>query len=93
MEVPKEMKAYCRKCKKHTTHKVKTAKKGKRRTMSFGQKKFLEKTKGYTSKVGAKAKPVKQSKKTVLILECSACGYKHERILPDSKKQATVKKN
>jgi len=93
MEVPKEIKAYCKKCKKHTVHKVKIAKKGKRRTLSFGQSKFIEKTKGYTSKVGAKAKPVKQSKKTVLMLECSVCGSKHEKVLPDSKKQGTIKRS
>lgn len=91
MKIPKKIRTYCPYCKKHTEHTVREAKKGKRRTLSWGQQKFLKKTKGYTSKVGKTLKPVKQSKRTVFMLICSVCGKKHPRVMPHAKKKPEIK--
>ena len=92
MKIPKTIKAYCRTCKKHTEQTLKEYKKGKVRTMSHGQMRHIAKTKGYTSKVGAKVKPVKQSKKQKFLGTCKECGKKMERVLPHSKKKAEIKR-
>lgn len=96
MQIPKKMKTYCPKCKKHTEHIVKkiTMKKSpaKARKDSFGQKKHLNKTRGYTSKVGAKKTPVKQTKKSVATLECSVCKKKQQRPIANLKKVVEIKR-
>lgn len=91
MKVPKKMRTYCPYCKKHTEQSVKEQKKGARRTMSWGQQKFLKKSRGYVSKVGKTIKPVKQSKKTALILTCAVCKKKHIMVMPHSKKKLEIK--
>ena len=92
MKIPNRIRTYCPKCRKHTGHKVKEGREGKRRTMAWGQQKHIRKTKGYTSKVAGQAKRVKQRKKTKLMLECTVCKKKHPRILPDSKKKTEITK-
>lgn len=93
MKIPATIKAYCPKCKKHTLHKVKELKKSKgRRTMSFGQQKFLRATKGYVGKKAGVPKKVKQSQKQTLMLECSQCKKKHPKGMPHSKKKIEIKK-
>ena len=91
MQIPKKMKTYCPKCKKHTEHTVKkiSMKKSpaKARKTSWGQKKHLEKTKGYTSKVGAKKSPVKQTHKSVAMLECATCKKKQQKAIANLKKR------
>ncbi|MEM0026839.1 MAG: 50S ribosomal protein L44e [Ignisphaera sp.] len=76
MKIPKVIITYCPKCKTHTEHSVAIYKHGKRRTLAQGQRRYLRKQEGY----GSKRKPeqkrfAKVTKKVVLKLKCSKCGY------------------
>ena len=92
MKIPAVIKTYCPFCKKHTEHKVREHKEGKRRTLAWGQVKFIKQTKGYKGKKAGKPKKVKQRKKVKLMLECMLCHKKHEKILPHTKKKIEIKK-
>uniref|UniRef100_A0A7J3YTZ3 Large ribosomal subunit protein eL42 n=1 Tax=Ignisphaera aggregans TaxID=334771 RepID=A0A7J3YTZ3_9CREN len=75
-KIPKVIVTYCPKCRSHTEHSVSIYKHGKRRTLSQGQRRYLRKQEGY----GSKRKPeqkrfAKVTKKVVLKLKCSKCGY------------------
>ncbi|MEM1644372.1 MAG: 50S ribosomal protein L44e [Ignisphaera sp.] len=76
MKIPKSINTYCPRCRSHTPHTVAIYKHGKRRTLSEGQRRYLRKQEGY----GSKRKPeqkrfAKTTKKVVLKLKCSKCGY------------------
>ena len=92
MKVPATINVYCPKCNKHTPHKVKELKKGARRTLSFGQQKFLRATKGYMSKKAGQVRKVKQSQKQSTMLECTVCKKRHPKVFPHAKKKLEIKK-
>jgi len=96
MQVPKKIKTHCTKCRKHTEHTVKKVvfKKSpaKARKTAKGQKRHLEKTKGYTSQLAGKKKVVKQRHKSVLMLECSVCKKKRQMPIADLKKAVEIKR-
>jgi large subunit ribosomal protein L44e len=76
VKIPKSLNTYCPRCKKHTQHSVTIYKSGKRRSLAEGQRRYDRKNKGY----GSKRKPeqkrfAKTTKKVVLKLKCSVCGY------------------
>ncbi len=76
MRIPKRIRTYCPRCKTHTVHSVVIYKHGKRRSMSQGERRYRAKQKGY----GSKRKPeqkrfAKVTKKVVLKLKCTKCGY------------------
>ncbi len=76
MRIPKRIRTYCPRCKTHTVHTVVIYKHGKRRSMSQGERRYRAKQKGY----GSKRKPeqkrfAKVTKKVVLKLKCTQCGY------------------
>ncbi len=76
MRVPKKIKTYCPRCNTHTEHTVTIYKHGKRRALAEGERRYRRKQKGY----GSKRKPeqkrfAKTTKKVVLKLKCSKCGY------------------
>ena len=76
MKIPKKIRTYCPRCGKHTIHTVTIYKTGKRRSLSEGQRRYERKNKGY----GSKRKPeqkrfAKVTKKVVLKLKCTQCGY------------------
>jgi len=77
------MKAYCAHCKKHTAHKVKvtTTKIKPGRSMSWGTRIHNRKLKGHHGKVEGKVKVKKQGIRNKIMLECTACGKKHERVI------------
>jgi large subunit ribosomal protein L44e len=80
MKVPKVIVTYCPRCKTHTEHSVTIYKHGKRRTLAQGQRRYLRKLQGY----GSKRKPeqkrfAKVTKKVVLKLKCTKCGYIQHR--------------
>ena len=88
MKVPDKIKTYCPSCRKHTEHVVKVNRKGKERTMSMGRRKYEEIKKGYGGSPRTPKKPVyKIGKRTVLVLECSVCKKKHQRILSSRTKK------
>ena len=47
MNMPKEIRRYCPKCKKHTLQKVSLYKAGKRRGSAIGERRHAEDKKGY----------------------------------------------
>lgn len=76
MRIPKRIRTYCPRCKAHTVHTVVIYKHGKRRSVSQGERRYRAKQKGY----GSKRKPeqkrfAKVTKKVVLKLKCTKCGY------------------
>jgi large subunit ribosomal protein L44e len=73
---PKVIVTYCPKCRTHTEHSVTIYKHGKRRSFAEGERRYARKKRGY----GSKRKPeqkrfAKTTKKVVLKLKCSKCGY------------------
>lgn len=77
------MNAYCPTCKKHTKHKVKvtTTKIKPGRTLAWGTLKHARKLAGIHGKVKGKAKVKKQGIRNKIMLDCSVCGKKHERVI------------
>jgi large subunit ribosomal protein L44e len=72
--VPKQIRTYCKKCKKHTVHKVSQYKKGKVITRRQGERRYAAKQQGF----GGQTKPIfrkkaKTTKKVTLKLECTVC--------------------
>lgn len=75
--MPKTKKSFCKKCKKHTPHKVTQYKKGKESVFAQGRRRYDSKQKGF----GGQKKPIfrkkaKTTRKIVLKLECQACKTK-----------------
>jgi len=80
MKVPREIRTYCPRCRKHTVHTVSLYKPGKRRSLAEGQRRYLAKLKGYGSKrKPEQKKTAKITKKQVLRLKCRECGYIRHR--------------
>jgi len=81
VEVPKVIRTYCPRCRKHTLHTVTLYKPGRRRSLAQGERRYAAKKKGY----GSKRKPeqkrtAKTTKKQVLKLKCQECGrIQHRR--------------
>ena len=77
MNIPKQQKKYCVKCKKHTMQNVDVAKRKPRSTLARGQRRFLRKMKGYGSfpKENPKGRE-KATKKIDLRYTCSVCNKK-----------------
>ncbi|CAN8070630.1 unnamed protein product [Agarophyton chilense] len=82
--VPKSRKTLCigASCKKHTLHKVTQYKKGKDSLYAQGKRRYDRKQAGF----GGQTKPVfhkkaKTTKKIVLRLECTQCGFKQQRVI------------
>ncbi len=93
VKIPALIKTHCPFCKKHTQHKVKEFKIVKARgSLTWGERKFIRKTKGYTSKLGGTPKKVKQSRKMTMMLECSVCKKRHPFVLRHAKKKLEIMK-
>merc|ERR1711957_246470 len=77
VNIPKSRNTYCRKCKKHTPHKVTQYKTGKASLSAQGKRRYDKKQAGF----GGQTKPVfhkkaKTTKKIVLKFECTKCKAK-----------------
>lgn len=85
MLVPKEMNAYCPYCKKHQLHKVKviTNKARVGRAMAQGNVRHADKLLGYHGKVSGKKMVKKQGIKNKIMLECTVCKKKHQRVVSE----------
>ena len=82
VHIPKTIRTYCPKVKKHTVHKVSQYKKGKDSLVAAGKRRYDMKQKGF----GGQTKPIlkkkaKQTKKIVLKLECTQTKNKSYRVL------------
>ena len=77
MKFPKRIRTYCPRCGTHTVHSVAQYKHGKRRAMSEGERRYARKREGYGSKRRPEQKRfAKITKRVVLKITCSDCGYK-----------------
>lgn len=95
MIVPKQKNEYCPYCRKNTVHKVKvsTSKYKPGRAMARGTRKHNRKLAGFHGKVKGKAKVKKQGVRNKMMLECTVCGKKHERVISGRmKKKAELAK-
>ncbi|CAE8620783.1 unnamed protein product [Polarella glacialis] len=86
VNIPKTRNTYCRKCKKHTAHKVSQYKTGKASLSAQGKRRYDKKQAGY----GGQTKPVfhkkaKTTKKIVLKFECSKCKAKRMKPIKRTK--------
>ncbi|MEM2948149.1 MAG: hypothetical protein QXY05_02105 [Candidatus Anstonellales archaeon] len=93
MKVPKEIRTYCPKCKKHTVHTVKIASKGRASSLSFGTRKHEKKLKGHGGKRAGEKTVKKQGKRQKIILSCPECKKSHEKVLGTrTKKKVEIKR-
>jgi large subunit ribosomal protein L44e len=95
MEIPKEIGAFCPKCNKHTKHKVKvsTSKAKTGRKLAWGTRRHDRKLEGFHGKVSGKKKVKKQGIRNKIMLECTVCKKKHERVVGTrTKKKAEIKR-
>jgi len=77
MKFPKRIRTYCPRCRTHREHTVSQYKHGKRRSMALGQRRYMRKQEGYGSKRRPEQKRyAKVTKKIVLRITCTECGYK-----------------
>lgn len=81
------MRTFCPNCNKHTMQKVKLYKKGKQSPFSVGQARYNRKLKGYVGKVKGPKSPRKIGKYQKIILECTVCKKKQERIVGSRSKK------
>lgn len=76
MKVPKEIRTFCPRCKKHTAHTVSLYKQGKARASALGARRHAEDKKGYGGqKFPEQKKTAKTTKKLTLMMKCKECKY------------------
>ena len=90
MNFPKVIKDYCKKCNKHSEHKVKLFKAGSGRALAEGNRKNAEKKRGYKGKYQFPATIKKQNKKPTFIVECTTCKAKHYFVIPKRMKKVEI---
>ena len=90
MKIPKEISDYCKKCDKHTLHKLKHFKSSQARGLSRGQRRNVEKKKGIKGKYQFTATIKKQNKKGVFLAECTVCKAKHYFVIPKRMKKKEI---
>lgn len=86
VNIPKNRNTFCRKCRKHTTHKVSQYKTGKASLSAQGKRRYDKKQAGF----GGQTKPVfkkkaKTTKKIVLKFECTKCKAKRMKPIKRTK--------
>ncbi|XP_071493619.1 large ribosomal subunit protein eL42-like [Diadema setosum] len=79
VNVPKNRRTYCKKCKSHKNHKVTQYKAGKASLYTQGKRRYDRKQRGY----GGQTKPIfhkkaKTTKKIVLRMECTECKFRKQ---------------
>ena len=90
MEFPKDKNMYCKKCKKHTKHKLKEFKSGKGRTLAHGNLRHEKNTMhGYGGKYKYVVLVRKQNKTPVFVAECAECKSKISYSLGKRMKKVT----
>jgi large subunit ribosomal protein L44e len=76
VNVPKEVRTYCPRCKIHQDHTVSLYKAGKRRALAKGERHHAREKKGYGGqKYPLQREFAKTTKKQTLRLKCKVCGY------------------
>jgi large subunit ribosomal protein L44e len=94
VNLPKEQVLYCRKCNKHTEHKLRPFKANKARALSIGTRSNVRKhKKGYGGKAKFTAIVKKQNKKPTFVKECTICGSKGYFVIPKRMKKVELVAN
>jgi len=76
MNVPKEVRTYCPKCKVHQAHTISLYKPGKRRALAKGERHHEREKRGYGGqKYPLQHEFAKTTKKQTLRVKCKVCGY------------------
>jgi large subunit ribosomal protein L44e len=76
VNVPKEVKTFCPKCKQHQAHAVTLYKPGKPRILAKGARRHEREKRGYGGqKYALQREFAKTTKKQTLKLKCKVCGY------------------
>ncbi|MBI4044447.1 MAG: hypothetical protein HY392_01940 [Candidatus Diapherotrites archaeon] len=92
MNLPKQVKDYCKKCDSHTLQSLKAFKPRAPRTLAWGTRENVRKHKqGYGGKAEFTAMVKKQSKKPVFLAECTKCHTKHYFVIPKRMKKVELK--
>lgn len=81
MKFPKEINTYCKKCNSYQLHRVRVASKGRARSLAKGNIKHMNKLKGRGGKRAGEKTVKKQGKRQKIILECTKCKSKKERVV------------
>jgi large subunit ribosomal protein L44e len=80
VNVPKEIRTYCSRCKQHQIHTVTLYKAGKPRALAKGARDHEREKKGYGGqKYPLQREFAKTTKKQTLKLKCKVCGYAKHR--------------
>ncbi len=91
MKLVKELKTYCKHCKKHTPHTLKEFRTGKARTLAMGTRKHLRATKkGYGGKFKAIVLVKKKTKKPTFLATCKECKKKRYFVLRSRQKRVEL---
>lgn len=90
MKMPKEINDYCKKCNGHTMHKLKQFKAGKARAMAKGQRRNVEKKKGYGGKAEFTATVKKQNKHPTFVATCTVCKKSHYFVIGSRMKKVEL---
>jgi large subunit ribosomal protein L44e len=81
VNVPKEVRTYCPRCKRHSAHSVSLYRKGKERSLAAGVRRHEREKHGYGGQKWPELKrSAKTTKKQVLKLKCRECGYQVFRL-------------
>jgi len=92
LKLEKEVMDYCKKCDKHTLHKLKAFKPRAPRTLAWGTRENVRKHKrGYGGKAEFTIMVKKQSKKPVFLAECPQCKSKHYFVISKRMKKVELK--
>jgi ribosomal protein L44E len=92
MKIKKETNTYCRKCNKHTKQTIAIYSKKPERWLNVGKRRHERAIKGYVGSVEAKAHSKKLGKRQKIILQCTVCKIKSERVLGTrTKKKLEIK--
>lgn len=90
MNMPKTIKDYCKKCNRHTEHKLKQFKSGSARALAEGTRKNVAKKRGYKGKYQFPATVKKQNKKPCFLAECTVCKAKHYFVISKRMKKVEL---
>ena len=79
VEVPRKIKRYCPKCKKHTIHTIERVKKRKASELKWGQRRFRRATSGYGGFPRPKPEGREKTTRRIAIkFTCNECKKSHQ---------------
>jgi large subunit ribosomal protein L44e len=93
MKIEKQFNTFCPTCNKHTLHAVKNVSKGKQRGLGKATRRHNRAIKGYVGSVEPKIHPKKLGKVQKVLIECTVCKKKAEKVFSRrTKKKIEIKR-